>query len=740
MIKLQGVSKYYRSTETVSVGMKNVNLDLKLGEFVAVTGESGSGKSTLLNVISGLDRYEGGELYLFEEETSHYTIADWERYRAANIGFVFQNYNIIDSYTVFQNVLLALEIQGYNPKKRKQRALELIEQVGLTSHKNHKASKLSGGQKQRTVIARALAKDCPIIVADEPTGNLDSESSKKIIDLLHSLSKDKLVVIVTHDYEQVAHYATRKIKMHDGEITEDKKIKNAPEVEVVEPPILKQMSFLALIRFAIRNYLATPKKLIFLIMLQVLATVVFILLYTGQISSIRGQGLGMFDVSIFPNVPENRLLVERRDLGIFSDDEIADFKQIKHVDFVHRYADNFYNKHSLMVWGYDDKNKMDLVFATDTALALRTGNFSGELPTGADEIVISASFLAFDIGDKVIISASGFADMFSDEGPTNVIGTFTIVGIDEAVNATIYFSEIFLNDPTPAVEVVNYFILEETQWKISNFMELDYEQNTHLVLRSEWNQNVDILIKGEGERTILENQTYTFRAYSPAGRILTIVRDNLTISVPETILNRAVVDRDIFDLLVEDFVEQARSEYTSTPNNMISINFDGFYAGGHILDSIDHSVYRVYFPANIPQIGNEIMVFVLTVWTVIFLGLVTLFIYLIVHVVTKNTMRARQKDFAVYRSIGTNKTVLAKLVIIEQVLLSTLGFLITLVILEVLRHNVRFIGLRMKYMRVSDYIVLLFIFMLFGLWLGLRFNKKIFKHSVIENITESKEA
>ena len=146
LIKLENISKYYKSGEGVSVGMQKVSLEFNIGEFVAVTGESGSGKSTLLNVISGLDTYEDGELYIQDEETSHFVIKDWENYRSKYIGFIFQSYNIIDSFTVYENVLLALEIQNYPKRQRKKRALELIERVGLTSHKNHKASKLSGGQ------------------------------------------------------------------------------------------------------------------------------------------------------------------------------------------------------------------------------------------------------------------------------------------------------------------------------------------------------------------------------------------------------------------------------------------------------------------------------------------------------------------------------------------------------------------------------------------------------------------
>lgn len=218
MIELKNVSKYYSQENNVTLGLRNINVKLNNNEFIAITGESGSGKTTFLNVVSGIDTYEEGELLFNGEETSYFSTEDFEKYRKENIGFIFQNYNLIDSYTVLQNVEIPLILKGYSKKERQERAIEIIKKVGLLKRIKHKATKLSGGEKQRVVIARALASDAKVLACDEPTGNLDSKTGKQIIELLKEISKDKLVLIVTHNFKEVEEYCTRKLRFFDGEI------------------------------------------------------------------------------------------------------------------------------------------------------------------------------------------------------------------------------------------------------------------------------------------------------------------------------------------------------------------------------------------------------------------------------------------------------------------------------------------------------------------------------------------
>ena len=223
-IELRKVSKYYAGDDSVSMGFSRIDLNLDIGEFVAITGESGSGKSTLLNVISGLDTYEEGEMFVCGEDTTAYGTEDYEIYRKTYIGNIFQDFNLINSYTVYQNIEAVMLLSGKRKRDCKERVLELIDLVGLSKYRRTKVSKLSGGQKQRVAIARALAKDAPIIVADEPTGNLDSASAESVMETLSKVATDKLVVIVTHNYEQAEPYVSRKLTMHDGKIIEDKTV------------------------------------------------------------------------------------------------------------------------------------------------------------------------------------------------------------------------------------------------------------------------------------------------------------------------------------------------------------------------------------------------------------------------------------------------------------------------------------------------------------------------------------
>ncbi len=275
LLTLQDIGKIYVSEGAIAVGIRGVSLSFDRGEFVAITGKSGSGKSTLLNVISGMDSYEEGEMLINGQPTSHYLQPEWELYREKYISFIFQDYNIIDSFTVLQNVELAL-MHIENPKERRKRALALLDRVGLSSHLHQKGSRLSGGQKQRTVIARALAKDSPIILADEPTGNLDSATSAEIMALLHEVSKDKLLIVVTHSFDQVADYATRHIRVFDGAIESDHPLqpRRAASVCTAAPVATGKKSKQIKDGFSLGRsiFTAKPKLSVFLCVLMIIGT------------------------------------------------------------------------------------------------------------------------------------------------------------------------------------------------------------------------------------------------------------------------------------------------------------------------------------------------------------------------------------------------------------------------------------------------------------------------------------
>ncbi|HPY85023.1 MAG TPA: ABC transporter ATP-binding protein, partial [Ruminococcus flavefaciens] len=221
MLELKGIKKDYLAGENTVHALKGIDLSFRKSEFVAILGPSGCGKTTMLNIIGGLDQYTEGDLIINGRSTKDFRDRDWDAYRNHSIGFVFQSYNLIPHQTVLQNVELALTLSGVSKSERRERAKKALEQVGLGNQLNKRPSEMSGGQMQRVTIARAIVNDPDIILADEPTGALDTKTSVQVMDILKDIAKDRLVIMVTHNPDLAEEYATRTVRMLDGVIQED---------------------------------------------------------------------------------------------------------------------------------------------------------------------------------------------------------------------------------------------------------------------------------------------------------------------------------------------------------------------------------------------------------------------------------------------------------------------------------------------------------------------------------------
>lgn len=308
LIKLEHLTKIYKGKENVAIGIQDINLEFNIGEFVAIVGSSGSGKTTLLNVISGIDSYEEGDLIIDGKSTSDFTMEDFESYRRANVAFIFQNYQLIDSYTVLENVMIELIFKGFNRKDAKVRAKEILNKVGMGHRLHNRATKLSGGEKQRVVIARAIASDAQILVCDEPTGNLDSKNSNEIMRLLKEISANKLVLLVTHDESLIEGNANRIIRIKDGRIESDYKIS---ETESITRPldISSKNKVSTQLYIALKNVFRTPKKSLFVMVVFIILSFVMINSVSYLPTSIKVMDTKTTEYITFNNRDDNRIIV-----------------------------------------------------------------------------------------------------------------------------------------------------------------------------------------------------------------------------------------------------------------------------------------------------------------------------------------------------------------------------------------------------------------------------------------------
>lgn len=309
MLQIKNISKEYKTGDLVQTALDGVSLNFRDNEFVSILGPSGSGKTTLLNIVGGLDRYDSGDLIINNVSTKNYKDRDWDSYRNHTIGFVFQSYNLIPHQTVLANVELALTIGGISKQERKKRALDALDKVGLKEQAHKKPNQMSGGQMQRVAIARALVNDPDILLADEPTGALDTGTSVQVMELLKEVAKDRLVIMVTHNPELAEEYSTRIVKLKDGKIIDD----SDPfvlDAEGIVPPEHKNlgkasMSFATALSLSLNNLMTKKARTIltaFAGSIGIIGIALILSLSTGfqnYIDQIQEETLTSYPLSVY---------------------------------------------------------------------------------------------------------------------------------------------------------------------------------------------------------------------------------------------------------------------------------------------------------------------------------------------------------------------------------------------------------------------------------------------------------
>ena len=734
MLKLENVSKFYYNKGMISTGFSKVNLELKIGEFVVITGESGSGKSTLLNVISGLDSYEEGEMYIKGKETSHYSEKDFEDYRRKYIANIFQSYNLINSYTVYQNVELVLLLNGYKKHKVKQKILDIIDKVGLTKFKNTKVSKLSGGQKQRVAIARAMVKDTPIIVADEPTGNLDSESAKEVIEILKKVAKDKLVIVVTHNIEQVEEFATRIIKMHDGRIIQNTEIKKIEK----EPPIIESkytnISLANKYRLGIRNtFNILPKFLLLFAVFFFMSAAILAEYASFQMTEAEqvenGYSFGFRDLS------ENRILINKKDRTAFTNEEFEKIKQLSNVDYL--------VEDDILIDGGMPIERDDLsLYGTMKDINNFQGNLDyGRMPENDDEIVIRINKDHYYMKERFNDLLNKTFSMLKTQGngawSNEKVRDLIVVGIQTINEKNDYDCEFYVSKDVLKGARID---LNKNYSTMKVLLNNKYQQYT-----------VEPNDKVESGKAIVDDEFKTqFKNNKIKGQSIKIqisniyYEDELNLSISNT-----YIKSNMKRLLGTDAYDTNRYKIFINTNEYNSL-FDkqSYQSSVYVKDveKIDETMQELENLGLNPKKVTDFKISqdasylnIIKIIKVVVTIILILVLFFISYLIIKIILKSRNIYYTTLRILGATYKNIRRILDIELFINSTLSYIVLMLFIYLVKINVinlEYIAKLSEFLTLKEYVLMYVILVVISRLISIRYSRELFKNTVMNTYKE----
>lgn len=736
LIRLKNVSKFYNNNNNISSGFNKINLILDSGEFVVITGESGSGKSTLLNVISGLDSYEEGEMYINGEETSHYSEEDYELYRRKYIGNIFQNFNLINSYTVYQNIELVYLLNGTKKNDAKNQILSLIETVGLTKYKNTKVSKLSGGQKQRVAIARVLAKDTPIIVADEPTGSLDQKNAKSIVELLHKISAGKLVIVVTHNYDQIEKYATRKISMSDGKIIEDKKIVDVEKNDIIESEI-GNITLENKINLGIRNAFNILSKFCLLFLIYLFLVVSTFSQYSNLRKIEYDQDAYGYN-TYFSDTSSNRIIVNRKDKSKFTDDEITNLSKLNNVKSI--------VKDDILIDTKFNMGEDDIYFYGNIESIAKLNKIDmGSLPTKDNEIVIEApefDYYLQSYGDKLL----GKKIHFYDELQEFIKDDFIIRGIK------------YKYDTNTLIQTgdAKFYFSSEMVKKLSNLSSVKYSK-LYLEVNNKKINSEDLYFNIKSTSHLKSGETYVFNNLNSLCNDYNCLDNTIKLSISDTYRETSVnlkvkdlINKDnIYRLVHEKNYEAyeftifiSEEDYNTIFMHdiyQISIFLNDTLKSESTLKNLNDLGYNAIYMRDILSNDLGTVMGILKIFRGIVFIIASVALFFISYFIIKLIFKSRNIYYSTIRVLGSTRSQAASILRIELLTdlhIALFVFLMSIILVNTKIINFQYINEIAKHFGLIDYIIVYVILILMSILISNRYANKLFKTSVMNAYRE----